>query len=219
MTKMTASPLATPEPTGCGQARPYHHGDLHRALIEAARTIVERDGAQALSLRAVAREAGVSPAAPYHHFKDKQELMGAVGAMGFDDLGAAMAGVIQRTDLSPGERLTEIGVAYVTFALANPSIYRIMYDCARDMESLPMDKSKNEHDAYAMVRTTVIEAGIAPAAEIAAVETATISLWCSAHGVAEMVAFPQFAPLREGVGGQQAFIRALLKHVGFARRA
>ena len=70
--------------------RPYHHGDLRRALTEAALRIVERDGLPALSLRAVAREAGVSPAAPYHHFKDKQELMLAVGAEGFARLGEVM---------------------------------------------------------------------------------------------------------------------------------
>ena len=70
----------TIESTTAADGRPYHHGDLRHALIEAARAIVIRDGAQALSLRGVAREAGVSPAAPYHHFKDKQELVLAVGS-------------------------------------------------------------------------------------------------------------------------------------------
>ncbi|MDP1643250.1 MAG: helix-turn-helix domain-containing protein, partial [Phenylobacterium sp.] len=60
------------------ESRPYHHGDLRRALVEAACRLLEKEGAQALSLRAVAREAGVSPAAPYHHIKDKSELLDAV---------------------------------------------------------------------------------------------------------------------------------------------
>ena len=64
-------------------SRPYHHGDLRRALIDAARALLEREGAAALSLRAVAREAGVSPAAPYHHFKDKSELLQAVADEGW----------------------------------------------------------------------------------------------------------------------------------------
>ena len=58
--------------------RPYHHGDLRRALIDAAQRLLESEGPTALSLRAVAREAGVSPAAPYHHFKDKSDLLEAV---------------------------------------------------------------------------------------------------------------------------------------------
>ena len=59
-------------------SKPYHHGDLRRALLDAAERVLERDGAGALSLRAVAREAGVSAAAPYHHFKDKDDLLAAV---------------------------------------------------------------------------------------------------------------------------------------------
>src|SRR5580658_4253983 len=73
--------------TGNAQIRPYHHGDLSRALIDAARRILEAEGPAALSLRAVAREAGVSPAAPYHHFKDKTELLEAVAHEGWEALG------------------------------------------------------------------------------------------------------------------------------------
>ena len=127
MTDISATETQPPE------CRPYHHGDLRRALIEAARTIIVRDGAQALSLRGVAREAGVSPAAPYHHFKDKQELVLAVGQMGFEYLGVAMEAELAKADDSIAERLMAIGVAYVLFARDNPDLYRLMYDCARNM--------------------------------------------------------------------------------------
>ena len=66
------------------EAKPYHHGDLRRALVEAAERILENEGPSALSLRAVAREAGVSAAAPYHHFKDKNELLAAIAQEGFE---------------------------------------------------------------------------------------------------------------------------------------
>src|SRR5271154_4854029 len=111
--------------------RPYHHGDLRRALLEAAMVIVERDGPNALTLRAVAREAGVSPAAPYHHFKDKGELLFAISKEGFRRLKLAMANV--NAPISTHA----MGVAYVEFAHTNPALYRVMYDCARSMESLP----------------------------------------------------------------------------------
>ena len=77
--------------TATVESRPYHHGDLSRALIDAARKILETEGPSALSLRAVAREAGVSPAAPYHHFKDKGELLEAVAHEGWVELDHALA--------------------------------------------------------------------------------------------------------------------------------
>ena len=74
-----------------GGPRTYHHGDLSRALIVAGRHILETQGPAALSLRAVARQAGVSPAAPYHHFKDKSELLDAVASEGWHALGEAIS--------------------------------------------------------------------------------------------------------------------------------
>src|SRR5207245_8861146 len=78
-------------------ARPYHHGDLRRALVTAARRLLEAEGPAALSLRAVAREAGVSPAAPYHHFKDKGELLGAVASEGWALLSRSVISVSKKT--------------------------------------------------------------------------------------------------------------------------
>src|SRR5215471_21057306 len=89
------------------EARPYHHGDLRRALIDAARRILEAEGPSALSLRAVAREAGVSPAAPYHHFKDKGELLEAVAQEGWEMLDEVIAEAKARAK-SPAEALDEI---------------------------------------------------------------------------------------------------------------
>src|ERR1700733_9370710 len=98
--------------TGSAQARPYHHGDLSRALVLAGRRILESDGPAALSLRAVAREAGVSPAAPYHHFKDKSELLEAVAGEGWHELGEAITEARANAP-NPRAALTEIGVAYI----------------------------------------------------------------------------------------------------------
>src|SRR5258708_7386031 len=95
--------------TGNALARPYHHGDLSRALVDAARRILESEGPQALSLRAVAREAGVSPAAPYHHFKDKCELMDAVAHEGWQILGEAI-GKARAASSSVHHALSDIGV-------------------------------------------------------------------------------------------------------------
>src|SRR6188472_3873205 len=111
-------------------SRPYHHGDLRRGLIDAARRLLETDGPSALSLRAVAREAGVSPAAPYHHFKDKAELLDAVAQEGWEILGQQMSEA--KTSTTGMQQLTALGVSYVCFARDNPALDRVMYDAARD---------------------------------------------------------------------------------------
>ena len=104
----------------------YHHGDLRDALLRSARTILETQGLAALSLRGVARAAGVSPAAPYHHFPDKQTLLNAVAAEGFDALTSAMEKrMATKTGLNA--RVDASGVGYVTLAVENPALFRLMF--------------------------------------------------------------------------------------------
>src|SRR5277367_2199083 len=129
--------------TGNAQVRPYHHGDLSRALVDAARRILEAEGAAALSLRAVAREAGVSPAAPYHHFKDKTELLEAVAHGGWEAMSEIIAEA-RRSAKDPTEGIANIGVAYVRFARENPALYRLMYDTTRDRTSMPKHASQED---------------------------------------------------------------------------
>lgn len=194
--------------------RPYHHGDLRRALVAAAQRILEAEGPAALSLRAVAREAGVSPAAPYHHFKDKNELLEAVAHEGWNALDAAM--MKARADAkTPRDRMTALGVGYVCFARDNPALYRVMYDRSRDKDALPDHMSKSPDSAYCQVRDTVLERAGADAqpTEID-LELATIAAWCAAHGLAEMSGFQQFAALKTALGGEEAFLRAVFEHLG-----
>src|SRR5262245_29389962 len=124
--------MAEGSPTAKAHSRKrpgYHHGDLRRALILAARRILEHEGLAGLSLRAAAREAGVSQAAPYHHFKDKDALLGAVAAEGFDALAEAM-----RTRMAacrdPASTLSAAGEGYVAFAVANPALFQLMFGAA-----------------------------------------------------------------------------------------
>lgn len=197
-------------------ARPYHHGDLSRALIQAGRRILEGEGPAALSLRAVAREAGVSPAAPYHHFKDKCDLLDAVSREGWMELGAAVA---KARSQAPEARaaMTNIGVAYVCFARENPALYRVMYDSACDRETMG-DHPKEADSGWRHVREALVDAGADPNDE-RELELATIGAWCTAHGVAEMAGFKEFEALKTALGGEEAFVRAVLDHVGiYARR-
>jgi AcrR family transcriptional regulator len=196
------------------EARPYHHGDLRRALIDAASRVLEAEGPSALSLRAVAREAGVSPAAPYHHFKDKSELLEAVAGEGWTLLDGAITKA-RAEAATPADALDEIGVAYVCFARENPAIYRVMYDTARDKEAFPDGMEGNEDSAYCKVRDTFIDAGASPN-DLQELELATTAAWCSAHGLAEMANFKQFQHLKDALGGEAAFFRAVFKRLGLA---
>ncbi|WP_020137844.1 TetR/AcrR family transcriptional regulator [Streptomyces sp. 351MFTsu5.1] len=98
--------------------RPYHHGDLRRAILGAALDVIAADGPAALSLRDLARRAGVSHAAPAHHFKDRTGLLTAIAAEGFGLLAAALG---EATDLK------DAGVRYVRFAREHPAHFQVMF--------------------------------------------------------------------------------------------
>ena len=110
--------------TSQSSARPYHHGDLRTALLGEGLRLVEEGGADALSLREVARAAGVSATAVYRHFPDKRALMVALAQEGVRRLGEAQAAVAA---LGGVAAFTAIGRAYVDFALANPGLFRLTF--------------------------------------------------------------------------------------------
>jgi AcrR family transcriptional regulator len=109
---------------------PYHHGDLHDALLKAAETVLERDGLPGLTLRAVAREAGVSHAAPTHHFGDLTGLVSELAAIGFRQFNAAMieAG---NSETLPLMKALARAKAYVAYAQAHPGMYGLMFRTER----------------------------------------------------------------------------------------
>jgi AcrR family transcriptional regulator len=105
--------------------KPYHHGDLRSALIQSGLELLETEGLEALTLRGVARAAGVSQAAPYRHFADRRALVAAVAEEGFRRLQEAMLTAIQSAQGRLG--LKQIAIAYVRFGHENPALYRIMF--------------------------------------------------------------------------------------------
>jgi AcrR family transcriptional regulator len=107
----------------------YHHGDLHDALLKAAERILEREGLPGLTLRAVAREAGVSHAAPAHHFGDLSGLVSELAAIGYGRFGAALNAAA--TGRSPVEAGLARGRAYIEFARAHPAMYQLMFSAER----------------------------------------------------------------------------------------
>src|SRR6202012_2638205 len=125
-----------------GNGSPYHHGALHDALLEAAERVLERDGLAGLTLRAVAREAGVSHAAPTHHFGDLTGLVSELAAIGFQQFNATMAAA------SASSHARDRGIArakaYVGYAQAHPGMYGLMFRTERlDMSRPSLHEAAN----------------------------------------------------------------------------
>jgi len=124
-TRRAAPPKRGARTSGTGEAAPYHHGALREALLKAAETVLRRDGLAGLTLRAVAREAGVSHAAPTHHFGDLTGLLSELAAIGFQRFGAAMQAAV--ASAPPAEKGLASARAYVAYAQANPGMYGLMF--------------------------------------------------------------------------------------------
>lgn len=107
-------------------SEPYHHGDLRRALLDEAIAVVDVKGIGSLSLRALARRVGVSPTAPYHHFRDKAALVRALAEDALSDLDAVLADA-DAAHSDPEEQLRAQGVAYVLFAVDHPERFRLAF--------------------------------------------------------------------------------------------
>lgn len=108
------------------RARPYHHGDLRNALLDAARAILEEESLADLSLRAVARRAGVSHAAPYRHFPNHEALLVELAVEGFADLRETITSA-SRVSAQDPDRITKIGAAYMRFVARRPALARLMF--------------------------------------------------------------------------------------------
>jgi AcrR family transcriptional regulator len=113
-------------PSNNPEERPYHHGDLQRAIIAAALDVLSETQSTEFSLRELARRAGVTHNAPYKHFADKRALLAAVSAVGFELLAKQTTRATERIS-NPRARLTAIARAYVRHGVENPALYRLMF--------------------------------------------------------------------------------------------
>ncbi|BBH70125.1 TetR family transcriptional regulator [Actinoplanes sp. OR16] len=117
------------------KCRPYHHGDLRATLLTLAENTLRDRGPGELSLRELAREAGVSPAAPSRHFRTKQALLDALAVAGFERLTAAMTATLASTGSSFAEQLDALTRTYVGFALKNAALLELMFARKHDPDA------------------------------------------------------------------------------------
>ena len=163
----------------------YHHGDLSRALVVAATRLVEAGGGGRLTLRAAAQAAGVSVAAPYRHFADREALLAAVLAEGFLELA-------RRTDAArlaapdPLAALAATGLAYVQFAAAHPRTYRLMFGPECDKASHPALMQAG-HAARGVLHQAVADCAAAGLLRPSAnVQQVALAGWSLTHGLASL---------------------------------
>lgn len=131
----------------------YHHGDLRRALLEVAADQLEIVGPERLSLRQLARAAGVSQSAPYNHFAGRQDLLAAVATAGFHELTTSLSAIADRP--ADVELLVEMGVDYVRSATARPQRYRLMFGTGIDDWSAHAELAGAKAGAAVPVRTAL----------------------------------------------------------------
>ncbi|WP_329064446.1 TetR/AcrR family transcriptional regulator [Amycolatopsis sp. NBC_01480] len=153
----------------------YHHGDLRAACLRAARELLEEDGSAALSLRAVARRAGVSATAPYRHFADRDALVSAVAAEGYGELGAKLYEA--HPEPSTTEDLAAVAVAYVRFALDHPALFRVMF-----VE--PCDPGSAERVAATAAISGYVSGIVERAFPGGEPEALSTAVWALVHGLA-----------------------------------
>jgi len=127
---------------------PYHHGDLRNALLQAGERLLRQDGPAELSLRKVAREAGVSHTAPYRHFRNKRALLSALAQAGFERLADATLEVENKYPDDPRRQLLEGGVAYVRLAVRYPETTQLMFGGVLEIREEDTELHEAGHRAF-----------------------------------------------------------------------
>lgn len=191
--------------SGHARARPYHHGNLRASLIEAAELVLADRGARGLTLRDVARTAGVSHGAPYHHFGSLEDLLAAVAERGFTVLGDAMAEAAALPDTR--ERLLRVAQAYVDCARAAPERFRLMFG--------PLLASKAAYPALKEAAERAFGFVLAAANAYDKERGATLALagWSMAHGLSHLLIDGAFDGLPIKNPNPDTLARKLVEHL------
>jgi AcrR family transcriptional regulator len=182
--------------------KPYHHGDLRAALLLAAEVELATRGIEAFSLRAVAKRAGVSHAAPAHHFGDANGLLTALATEGYRQLLAAQ---LRREAQAAGDAVAQLvasGLGYIDFAMERPALFRLVFGSAR-----PDHHQRDLQAAGAATYTHLTDLVFAAGGRTVVAESA---IWAMAHGLADLLA----AGRLKGIGSMEPAARdAVLRDI------
>ena len=168
--------------------RGYHHGNLREALVAAALSLIAEKGPAGFTFAEAARKAGVSPAAPYRHFRDRDALMADVARAAFERFEAALLAAWNNGAPSAIDALYRLGRAYLAFAREQPALYAAMFESGSPAGAYPDVELASER-AFAVLRQAceAVVAAVAPKSRPPALMMA-LHIWSLAHGVASLYA-------------------------------
>jgi len=166
--------------------RGYHHGNLKEALIRAALDLIEKKGPAGFTFAEAARGAGVSPAAPYRHFRDRDELLASVALQGFERFAAMLATAWNDGRPNPSVAFDNLGKAYLAFARSEPAFYSAMFESGIPLENNPELKIAGER-AFGVLRgaTETLIAAM-PAKNRPPALMMALHIWALSHGIASL---------------------------------
>jgi AcrR family transcriptional regulator len=166
--------------------RGYHHGNLKEALIEAALGLIVQKGASGFTFAEAARVAGVSPAAPYRHYKDREELLADVARRGFAEFESALSKAWDDGRPDPLTAMERLGQAYLRFAAKEPAYYAAMFESGTPPDSSPELRMEADR-AFGVLRQAaerLVE--LAPAGKRPPSMMVALHMWTLAHGISSL---------------------------------
>jgi AcrR family transcriptional regulator len=177
-----------PSDRGWRRPRSYHHGNLKEVLLEAARKLIEQYGPAGFSLTEAARLAGVSPAAPYRHFRDRDALLAEVAKSGFERFAARLDTAWNNGVPTPLSAFDNLGKAYLAFAREEPASYAVMFEpgVAPGAGSEPIPAADRAFDVLQHAAAALCRA--LPESERPPVRLMSLHIWAISHGVATLFA-------------------------------
>jgi AcrR family transcriptional regulator len=169
-----------------GGQRGYHHGNLKEALVRAALELIAEKGPAGFTFAEAARWAGVSPAAPYRHFRDRDELMSDVARRGFDLFEAALKRAWEDGKPSPLEAFERLGRAYLQFANKEPAYYSAMFEAAIPLDTNPDFREAGDRAFNVLREATETLVATMPAKQRPPVMMMALHVWALSHGIASL---------------------------------
>ncbi len=196
-----------------GSASSYHHGDLRQALIEAGAQLIEKKGVSSISLRAVAKHAGVSHTAPYRHFKDKNALLAGISGIGFAQLARSLQQSVEKYPDDPREQLIESGVAYIQLALKFRQMHNLMFGGVINKAAMDDDLAFSADTAF-LGLVQIIKNGQQAGIYIQGdADVLALTAWSVVHGYAMLASTGQLDHIADSEKKSLALARTIASHL------